>query len=256
MAQYTKIEWTEVTWNPVTGCHKVSAGCKNCYAERMARRLRAMGRHAYRNGFEVTLHPELLERPLRWRGPKTIFVNSMSDLFLPEIPIGFLRRAFDVMNACPQHVFQILTKRPEVALARSAHLDWSPNIWMGATVENEECKERIAVLRRIPAAVRFLSLEPLLSRIPRLPLSGVDWVIAGGESGPGARPMDAEWVRQIRDRCAEREVPFFFKQWGGTNKKKAGRVLDGRTWEEMPDRLVTSARTQSHERYAASSLGS
>jgi protein gp37 len=234
MAQLSKIEWTESTWNPVTGCKKISAGCAHCYAERMAKRLQAMGKDLYKNGFEVALHPEVLEKPLHWKKPKVIFVNSMSDLFIEDIPFEFIASVFDVMNSCPQHTFQILTKRPHIAARYSGRLNWTENIWMGATVENNRVRNRIKHLVKIPSRIRFLSLEPLLSHIPRLPLSGIDWVIAGGESGPYARPVDIEWIRKIRDRCIKYEVPFFFKQWGGFNKKKNGRVLDGRTWDELP----------------------
>ena len=233
MAQDSKIEWTQATWNPVTGCQKISAGCRNCYAERMARRLKAMGMPAYRRGFEVAVHPHLLDRPRHWKSPRSIFVNSMSDLFLPDVAFEFVQDVFDVMNECSQHVFQLLTKRPELAAEYASRLTWTENIWMGTTVENNAVRGRIQFLRRIPATVRFLSLEPLLSRIPRLPLSGIHWVIVGGESGPGSRLMKIEWVREIRDRCSQYDVPFFFKQWGGTNKK-TGREFDGRTWDQMP----------------------
>jgi len=234
MADASRIEWTDATWNPVTGCRKISAGCQNCYAERMAKRLQAMGKPQYVKGFDVAIHPEMLDRPAKWKKPRTIFVNSMSDLFLREIPFDFVRRVFDVMNRCTHHVFQVLTKRPEVAAEYADRLHWSDNIWLGATVEDKDTLGRIVCLRTIPAKLRFLSLEPLLTPLRRLPLRGVHWVIVGGESGPGSRPMKPEWVRSIRDTCVGRGVPFFFKQWGGTNKKKAGRLLDGRTWDEMP----------------------
>ena len=247
MSQYTKIEWTQVTWNPTTGCRKISAGCQNCYAERMTRRLQAMGRPAYRMGFAPSFHPELLNRPKEWRTPRLIFVNSMSDLFLPEIPFDFIRRVFGIMSQCPQHTFQVLTKRPENAAKWASKLVWSSNIWMGTSVENAEVRGRIQMLRQIPAAVRFLSLEPLLSGISRMPLSGINWVIVGGESGPHSRPMKLEWVRDIRDRCIGAGVPFFFKQWGGTNKKKTGRLLDGRIWDEMPERNQEANQGARHE---------
>ncbi len=234
MAQGSSIEWTESTWNPVTGCTKISAGCKHCYAERMARRLQAMGTPQYANGFMLTMQPEMLELPLRWKKGRTIFVNSMSDLFHEDLPAEYIQRVFDVMNRCPQHTFQILTKRPEIAAAYAPGLTWTPNIWMGTSVENALVVHRIGSLRGVPARVRFLSLEPLIGPLPRLPLAGVDWVIVGGESGPGARAMEAEWVRQIRTQCQASGVAFFFKQWGGVNKAKAGRELDGRTWDEMP----------------------
>ena len=234
MAQNSKIEWTNATWNPVTGCTKISDGCKNCYAERMAKRLQAMGKPQYRNGFELAIHPSALDIPLRWRKPRTVFVNSMSDLFHEDVPRDFIKAVFRTMNDCPQHNFQILTKRPHVAVECANELPWTENIWMGTTIENANVTHRAALLRRIPAAVRFLSVEPLLGPIPRLPIRGIDWVIVGGESGPGARPMAVEWARQIRDRCRGAAVRFFFKQWGGTNKKRTGRCLDGRTWNEMP----------------------
>jgi protein gp37 len=234
MAQASTIEWTEATWNPVTGCTKISPGCKFCYAERMANRLRAMGKARYQNGFRVTLHDDALEAPLRWRSPKTIFVNSMSDLFHEDVPADFIQKCFSVMTKASQHTFQVLTKRPERAAQLQATLTWPSNVWLGTSVESEQYLHRIDEVCRVPAAVRFLSVEPLLSPIPQLPLEGVHLVIVGGESGPGARAMNVEWVREIRDRCLSRNVPFFFKQWGGVNKKRSGRILDGRTWDEMP----------------------
>ncbi len=240
MADQSKIEWTDATWNPVTGCRRLSSGCVNCYAERMAVRLRAMGKPKYARGFDVVVHPECLDQPRRWRSPRFVFVNSMSDLFLPEIPADFVLRVFEVMNACSHHTFQILTKRPHVALQLSDRLDWTPNIWIGATVEDHSVLQRIHHLQGIPAAVRFVSLEPLLTGLPGLPLACLDWVIVGGESGPGARPIEAEWVRDIREQCLRADVPFFFKQWGGPNKKKAGRELDGRTWSQMPAAYATA----------------
>ncbi|MGB7157716.1 MAG: phage Gp37/Gp68 family protein [Tepidisphaeraceae bacterium] len=234
MAQGSTIEWTEATWNPVTGCTKVSAGCKHCYAERMAKRLQAMGVSQYANGFKLTLQPKALELPARWRKPRRIFVNSMSDLFHPDVPLHYIRRVFRVMNECPRHSFQILTKRPEIAAAYAADLNWSSNIWMGTSIENVLVASRASSLRTIPAKTRFLSLEPLLGPLPRLDLNGIHWVIVGGESGPGARPIEARWVEQIRDRCLSAGVPFFFKQWGGVQKKRTGRTLCGRTWDQMP----------------------
>jgi len=234
MSQLSPIEWTESTWNPVTGCDKVSPGCKFCYAERMARRLKAMGSPNYKNGFELATHPEVLDLPLRWKKPQTIFVNSMSDLFHRDVPLAFIQRAFDVMRRADWHRFQILTKRADRLTEVAPHLPWPRNVWMGVSVETPEYVHRIHDLRTVPAAVRFLSVEPLLAAIPRLPLTGIDWVIVGGESGPGCRPMDAEWVRQIRDRCLAQNVPFFFKQWGGVHKKRFGRTLDGRTWDQLP----------------------
>ena len=234
MAQDSRIEWTDATWNPVTGCTKISAGCKHCYAERMAKRLQAMGTLQYRNGFALTLQPQMLSLPFRWRSPRRVFVNSMSDLFHKDVPLDYIRRIFVVMQRCPQHEFQVLTKRPEIAASYANRLPWPPNVWMGTSVENALVLHRLPSLREIPAAVRFLSVEPLLGPLPRLPLTGIHWVIVGGESGPGARLMKPEWVRQIRERCVSSGVPFFFKQWGGVNKKRTGRVLDGRTWDEMP----------------------
>lgn len=236
MAAGSTIEWTDATWNPVTGCTKVSAGCTHCYAERMSKRLKAMGKPQYANGFRLTLQPQALEIPLNWKRGRTIFVNSMSDLFHKDVGLAFTRRVFDTMNRCPQHTFQILTKRPEIAAHFAPRLDWSPNIWMGTSVENVLVAHRIAELRKIPARVRFLSLEPLLGPLPRLPLGGIHWVIVGGESGPGARPMEEDWVKQIREQCIANDVPFFFKQWGGVSKKKAGRLLDGKPWDDMPCR--------------------
>ena len=234
MANGSRIEWTEATWNPVTGCTKVSPGCKNCYAERMSKRLKAMGLPQYRNAFALTMHEDVVELPLRWKKPRVIFVNSMSDLFQEGIPLKFIQRVFTVMQESPQHQFQVLTKRPEIALALADRLPWPDNVWLGTSVETAAYVERVRILQRIPAKIRFLSVEPLLGPIPRLPLAKIHWVIVGGESGPGARPMDERWVIQIRDRCRKVGVPFFFKQWGGVNKKRTGRELQGRTWEEMP----------------------
>lgn len=234
MAGPSAIEWTEATWNPVTGCSKISAGCKHCYAERMSFRLRAMGKPQYVDGFTLKLQPDALGIPLRWRRPRTIFVNSMSDLFHEDVGLEFTQKIFETMNRCPQHTFQVLTKRPEVAVGLAKDLIWTSNIWMGVSVEDQRVVGRIEKLHRIPASVRFLSVEPLIGPLPRIALDGVDWVIAGGESGPQAREMKIEWVRDIRDQCIDAGVPFFFKQWGGVNKKKSGRVLDGRTWDEMP----------------------
>lgn len=234
MAANSSIEWTGSTWNPVTGCTKLSSGCRNCYAERMARRLQAMGQSNYRNGFRVALHPHTLNLPLTWKNPRTIFVNSMSDLFHEKVPTAFIRKIFGVMVTATWHRFQVLTKRSERLAELSATLPWARNIWMGVTVENENVCGRINDLRRTAASVKFLSIEPLLGPLPALDLSGIDWVIVGGESGPGARFMDPSWVIDICDQCSSAGVPFFFKQWGGTDKKKAGRILNGRTWDEMP----------------------
>lgn len=234
MAKNTKIEWTETTWNPVTGCTKISPGCMNCYAERMANRLFLMGSKRYRNGFKVTLHDEVVEAPLKWKKPQMIFVNSMSDLFLRDVPLSFIKDVFDVMGQAHWHTFQVLTKRADRLLELSRELPWGENIWMGVTVENRDYVQRIDCLRNIDAHIKFLSIEPLLGPIPNLDLSGIDWVIVGGESGPRARPLDPAWVLDIRDQCIDSGIPFFFKQWGGVQKKKAGRALDGRTWDEMP----------------------
>lgn len=251
MALDSHIEWTQSTWNPVTGCTKVSAGCANCYAERMAKRLKAMGNPRYVNGFGLTLHYDLTSLPSSWARPKTIFVNSMSDLFHPNVPIEFIAQVFAEMNRCRQHTFQILTKRPEIAAGCADRLLWSENIWMGTTVEDAMAKQRLEHLRLIPAAVRFVSAEPLLSSLGRLDLQGIDWVIVGGESGPHARKMDASWVRDIQEDCARQKVHFFFKQWGGHNKKAAGRILDGRTWDEMPKQINGE---QSHERQTSDNV--
>lgn len=234
MVTRSRIEWTEVTWNPVTGCTPVSLGCVHCYAERMAHRLQAMGVRHYRNGFRVTIHEDALETPLAWKKPRVVFVNSMSDLFHEEIPLGFIRQTFEVMRQARQHVFQILTKRSGRVRDLVPLLPWPDNVWMGVTVERADYLARIEVLKSTPAAVKFLSLEPLLGPLHTLDLRGIDWVIVGGESGPGARPLKKEWVLEIRDQCLDAEVPFFFKQWGGTRKTKAGRVLEGQVWDQMP----------------------
>ncbi len=234
MAQSSGIEWTESTWNPVTGCTKISPGCKHCYAERMAGRLRAMEQANYINGFELTLQPHMLELPLKWKKPQSIFVNSMSDLFHNDVPLAYIRRVFDVMARAHWHRFQVLTKRAERLAKLSTQLDWAPNIWMGVSVETDKYQHRIDALRATGAHLKFLSLEPLLGPLKSLDLHGIDWVIVGGESGPKARPVDPEWVTDLRDQCRRARVPFFFKQWGGRNKKKAGRTLQGRTWSQMP----------------------
>lgn len=231
------IEWTEATWNPVTGCSKVSAGCRHCYAERMAARLQAMGQKNYRNGFLVTCHPQMLELPKRWKKPRLIFVNSMGDLFHEQVPLAFVQQCFAVMRETPQHTYQLLTKRSRRLAEVAGDLVWPANLWMGVTVESQAEVKRIIDLRRVSAAVRFLSIEPLLGPIKKLDLSGINWVIVGGESGPKARPIKEEWVVAIRDQCLQDGVAFFFKQWGGVHKKETGRVLEGRTWDGMPDRL-------------------
>jgi protein gp37 len=236
MAQ-SKIEWTQATWNPVTGCTKISPGCKHCYAERMSKRLEAMGVEKYSNGFELTLHEDALEIPLTWKQPKLIFVNSMSDLFHKDVPLVFIERVFDVMRQASWHQFQVLTKRSDVLLNLSPRLNWPENVWMGVSVENQTYDFRIDDLRNTGAHVKFLSLEPLLGALPRLNLRRIDWVIVGGESGPGARPISEDWVLDIRDQCLRRGIPFFFKQWGGVNKKRRGRDLQGRTWDQTPATL-------------------
>jgi protein gp37 len=232
------IEWTESTWNPVTGCSKISPGCKNCYAERMAKRLKAMGQSNYRNGFKLTLQPHMLGLPLRWKKPQTIFVNSMSDLFHKEVPLEYVQEAFDVMRRAHWHRFQVLTKRAERLEQIAPLLDWAPNIWMGVSVESQKYVSRIDHLRRTGAKTKFLSLEPLLGPLKNLDLTSIDWTIVGGESGFGARPMLLNWVTDIRQQCLDADVAFFFKQWGGVQKKKAGRTLEGRTWDEMPARIA------------------
>ena len=234
MGRNSAIEWTESTWNPVTGCSKISPGCTHCYAERMAKRLQAMGQPNYANGFKVTVHEHVLGLPLEWHKSQIVFVNSMSDLFHEDVPSDFIRRTFDIMRHARWHVFQVLTKRSERLCELSPSLPWAPNIWMGVTVENQDCTLRIDHLCRTGALTKFLSLEPLLGPLPDLDLLGVDWVIVGGESGPGSRPMRPEWALDIRDQCQRAGVPFFFKQWGGTFKKRAGRKLEGREWDEMP----------------------
>ena len=234
MATNSPIEWTQNTWNPVTGCSKVSAGCKNCYAARMAKRLHRMGVARYRNDFKVTLHQDLVSLPMSWKQPRVIFVNSMSDLFHEDVPLTFIRSVFDAMLKCPQHTFQILTKRSGRLKQLTGDLPWSDNVWMGVSVEDSSQYKRIEHLVSSDARVKFLSCEPLIGPLPELPLEGIDWVIVGGESGPGARPMDEVWATAIRDRCQDMGVPYFFKQWGGTNKKATGRILNGRTWDEMP----------------------
>jgi len=234
MGEHSQIEWTESTWNPVTGCTKVSPGCAHCYAERMARRLKAMGQPNYRNGFRVTMHKHALNLPLGWKRPQMVFVNSMSDLFHEDVPVDFIRRVFDVMRQTDRHLFQILTKRSQRLAELAPLLPWPANVWMGVTVESCDYIHRIDDLRRVPAAVRFLSLEPLLGPLPDLDLTDIDWVIVGGESGPGARAMSEAWALNLRDQCMRAGVAFFFKQWGGVNKKKAGRLLGGRTWDQMP----------------------
>lgn len=234
MATVSTIEWTEMTWNPVTGCLKVSQGCKHCYAERMAKRLRAMGAIRYINGFEPTLQEDLVDLPKRWKKPRVIFVNSMSDLFQEDVPDDFIRRVFATMRACPQHTFQILTKRSERLKKLGKTLLWTDNIWMGVSVEDARVVGRITDLTSVPAHIRFLSCEPLIGPLENIPLKGIHWVIVGGESGPRSRPMKREWVESIHRQCKRNDVPFFFKQWGGVRKDMTGRELHGRTYNEMP----------------------
>ncbi|HEV8552908.1 MAG TPA: phage Gp37/Gp68 family protein [Casimicrobiaceae bacterium] len=234
MGANSTIEWTEATWNPLTGCTKISPGCKHCYAERMSKRLRAMGQRNYVNGFKLTLHDHALDLPLTWRRPQTIFVNSMSDLFQDEVPLAFIKKVFSVMKRADWHRFQVLTKRGDRLAELSQQLEWAPNVWMGVSVENQKYISRIDRLRSTGAAIKFLSLEPLLGPLRNLDLARIDWVIVGGESGPGARPMDPNWVIDIRDQCRRACVPFFFKQWGGIVKSRTGRSLEGRTYDELP----------------------
>ena len=234
MSTNSDIEWTEATWNPLTGCTKVSPGCAHCYAERMARRLQAMGHPNYARGFRLTLHEHTLETPLSWRKPRMVFVNSMSDLFHREVPVAYIQRVFDTMRRAEWHTFQVLTKRSERLRRLDRDIDWPDNVWMGVSVENHRYVSRIDDLRGTGARLKFLSLEPLLGPLPNLDLAEIGWVIVGGESGPGARPMEEGWVVAIRDQCLTAGVPFFFKQWGGVRKKAAGRALQQRTWDEMP----------------------
>ncbi len=234
MAQST-IEWTEMTWNPTTGCSKVSQGCKYCYAEVMSKRLQAMGVEKYKDNFEVRIHPSTLKIPYTWKKSKVVFVNSMSDLFHEQVPLSFVKKVFKVMNENPQHIFQVLTKRAERLLELSSELKWTHNIWMGVSVEEQLVKNRINFLRKTNAKVKFLSIEPLIGALPDLNLDQIDWVIVGGESGHTPRPMELDWVVDIQEQCERVNVPFFFKQWGGKNKKKNGRTLNGRTYDEMPE---------------------
>jgi protein gp37 len=237
MSEKSYISWTQSSWNCVTGCSHKSVGCAHCYAERFAARLQAAGNPRYRNGFKVTLHPDLLDLPQRWREPRLIFVNSMADLFHEKVPFEFIAQVFKTMSACPRHTFQILTKRSERMRELAPRLPWPSNVWMGVTVENDKVFHRIDDLRTVPAHVRFLSCEPLLGPLDGIDLTGIHWLIAGGESGSGSRPMDPDWVRFLRDECKRESVPFFFKQWGGVNKKAAGCLLDGRVYHEMPSQV-------------------
>lgn len=238
MGTFSNIEWTEMTWNPVTGCVKISQGCKHCYAERMAKRLHAMGSSRYEQGFAPTLHYDLIEAPRQWKKPRVIFVNSMSDLFQETVPLSFIQRIFQTMQGCPRHIFQVLTKRADRLEAIAPHLPWPENVWMGVSVENSSVLARVRHLQRTPAHVKFLSCEPLIGPLNRLPLSGINWVIVGGESGPGARPMEKAWANSILRQCRRVDVDFFFKQWGGVRKDMTGRLLNGKTYDEMPQRRV------------------
>lgn len=245
MSTKSSIEWTESTWNPLTGCTKISPGCKHCYAERMAHRLQAMGQPNYRNGFALTLHPHTLGMPLRWKTPQMIFVNSMSDLFHEDVPLDYILQIFNIMEMASWHTFQVLTKRSERLLEFNPGIKWPNNVWMGVSVETTKYRFRIDHLRRTGAAIKFLSLEPLLGPLPDLDLTHIDWVIVGGESGPHARPLQESWVVDIRDQCQDAKIPFFFKQWGGVRKKRTGRLLQGRTWDELPHQLIDLPETSS-----------
>ena len=264
MSNRTGIEWTETTWNPTTGCDRVSPGCDNCYALTFAKRLQAMGQPKYQNdgdprtsgpGFGLTLHPDTLEAPYRWRSPKLIFVNSMSDLFHPQVPLDFIRQVFDVMADTPRHTYQILTKRSQRLASLAPQLDWPDNVWMGVSVENARYAFRIDHLRTVSSAIRFISAEPLLGPLPDLDLSGIHWVIVGGESGPRSRPMQEPWARNLRDQCAAADIPFFFKQWGGPTSKSRGRELNGTYYDAMPlfshdtgcERKGAASTSQSHK---------
>jgi protein gp37 len=242
MSDRSAIEWTDATWNPVTGCTRVSAGCQHCYAETFAERWRGIPNHPYEQGFDLRLWPDRLDQPLKWKRPKTIFVNSMSDLFHEKIPVDYLHQVFEVMQKADWHIFQILTKRHERLSQLAEDLPWPPNVWMGVTIEDERFVDRADHLREVPAAVRFISAEPLLGPLDGLRLDGIDWLIAGGESGPRHRPVEKTWLLELRDRCLHAGVAFFFKQWGGHRPKSGGRELDGRTWDEMPRRELVIAR--------------
>ena len=239
MADGSAIEWTDATWNPVTGCTKITAGCENCYAARFSERFRGVIGHPFERGFDLTLRPDRISQPLAWRRPRMIFVNSMSDLFHKEIPREFIDRVFDTMEAASWHVFQVLTKRSTLMRDYLRHrygdVKAPPHIWLGVSVENGAATKRIKHLQQSPASIRFLSIEPLIGPVGTMDLAGIHWVIAGGESGPNARPMDIDWARDIRDQCARPGVAFFFKQWGGIRPKSGGRALDGREWNELPN---------------------
>jgi protein gp37 len=252
MSDHSAIEWTQATWNPTTGCDRISPGCDNCYALTLAKRLKAMGHAKYQNeghpvtsgpGFLISEHPSALQIPLRWAAPRVVFVNSMSDLFHARVSDNFILRVFDVMERTPRHTYQLLTKRPKRAAKLAARLPWPANLWLGVSVETIDFSWRVDAIRELPAAVRFVSAEPLLGSLAGMDLTGVDWLIAGGESGPGARPMEAAWVRELREACVGSGVPYFFKQWGGRTPKAGGRTLDGRTWDEMPVAAAAPAQT-------------
>ncbi len=245
MSLKTKIEWTETTWNPITGCTQISDGCRNCYALKLANRLKLMRNPKYSNGFEVTLHERCLHDPLKWKKPSFIFVNSMSDLFHERVPIDFIKKIFEVMNETPWHTYQILTKRAERLAEVSNKLVWTPNIWQGVSVESGKYLNRINYLRTVPASIRFISFEPLIGETNMIDFSGIDWAIVGGESGFQAREMKREWVLSIMAECERQNVLFYFKQWGGTNKKKAGRLLGGKTWDARPPLAIINAEKKS-----------
>lgn len=230
----TKIEWTDTTWNPMTGCSPISDGCKNCYAIKMARRLKAMGNRRYRNGFAVTLHPDLLDAPLSWKKPRMIFVNSMGDMFHEDVPLEYIQQVFATMEKTSQHTFQVLTKRSSRMAELAARLPWPKNVWMGVTIESEKYLYRAENLKKTPAAVKFISVEPMIGPVSEIDLQGIDWVIVGGESGAQARTIEKEWAIAVRDKCTASAIPFFFKQWGGPNKKKSGKILDGKIWDQFP----------------------
>lgn len=240
MSLGSHIEWTDATWNPVTGCTKVSPGCKFCYAERFAKRLKHMGKARYAEGFKLTTHDDLVTLPLRWKAPRMVFVNSMSDLFHPDVPVEFIRRVFQTMVEADRHIFQVLTKRSERLAEIASELPWPKNVWMGVSIENMTYASRADDLRTVPAEVRFLSCEPLLGSLQDLDISEIHWLIAGGESGQKFRPVQPQWIEELRDKCNDKGVAFFFKQWGGRNKKATGRLLDGRTWDEMPSGALIS----------------
>jgi protein gp37 len=242
MSALTKISWTRASWNPVTGCDRVSAGCAHCYAERMAHRLQKMGQVKYKNGFKVTLHDDALTLPLTWKKPRLIFVNSMSDLFHKDVPLEFIKKIFDVMSQAEWHIFQLLTKRSERLASLAPKLPWPENIWAGVTVESAQYYKRLDDLRQVPSEVRFVSMEPMLGPMSDFPIDDIDWIVLGGESGPGARPMEKQWVNEVHNRCKQNNIPFFFKQWGGSNRKETGCLLDGKCYHEMPQ-LKTPSRS-------------